>query len=242
MSNIPPKHIPSCTKIEDISEFECMGDSLSTINYNFSAIETFLCNFVLSAEDWDALYDTTNELSGGWQDAYEVVNELSGGWNSAYLTVGELSSFWLDPITIIYPSASAIDSTHVPTVCSFVATNFPASGYLENQEFYVYTFEYETIVGSEVRTYKASAPGSTYKCGTEPCPGACAPGNPYTPNIGRCGFKSGSCAPGSASVPITHTWEDKYTKEVYGIKLRKVGNSWSYIEDLPMTACSALEI
>ena len=236
MIDIPIKHNPLCTNIVNIPESQCMGDSLSSINFNLSAIETSLCNISFSGIIWDGLYDTVNTLSGGWQSMYDTVNSLSGSWQSAYLTVSQLSSFWIDPITIVYPSVSAISTTDIPTVTSFVDANFPAGAYLDGQEFYVYTFEYETQSLQLQKQYSATISKQTVNCAQVEC--GCHAPCPWE-NI-TCPADTITCNGKTTTKTETWSWEDNYSKEVFGIKMRVVNSLWEYIENLPSADCEGL--
>lgn len=141
-----------------IDPAECVGNSLSTINNNFTLLDYKLANLALSADAyWNSLYTVTTETSASWTDVITVVRENSGAWNSAYTAMTSHSACWLKPITLIFPNVVDTENldlyVHLQSVSSWLNENFPvtsiigsevAANYCAGQELFVYTMGFDT--------------------------------------------------------------------------------------------------
>jgi len=129
---------------------ESLGDSLSSINYNFESIDNELCRVANKTNsEWIPAYSVFSSLSGEWFDAINILGSLSSCWNTTTNTVNELSGFWLKPITIIYPYPFP-ENTDINTIQLWLNENFPVKNgncfnFIVGQELYVHSPEYTTI-------------------------------------------------------------------------------------------------
>lgn len=136
-----------------IKDFENIGDSLSSINYNFNVLDVYTCNFEFSANNlWNSIYNLFNANSATWVDAINTVQSNSSCWDDTYTTVSELSSAWLKPISLIYPYPfeSDDDSSIITEITTWLNNTLPviASGcfnFIVGQELYVFTPLYSEI-------------------------------------------------------------------------------------------------
>lgn len=89
----------------DINEYECVGDSLGKINYNFLELESQICR--LSAQYFqDGFYTTFNKLSSILDNLNFVGDQFSDVvlYKEAYTATNLLSSYWnKNEISVIYP-------------------------------------------------------------------------------------------------------------------------------------------
>ena len=141
-----------------IDPAECVGNSLSTINNNFTLLDFKLSSLALSAElYWNNLYNITTVTSGIWNDLVTVVNENSAAWSSAYTAITAYSACWIRPVTLIFPNVVDTENldleAHKVSVSSWLNANFPVSSYIDSQvvanycigqELYIFTMGYDT--------------------------------------------------------------------------------------------------
>jgi hypothetical protein len=141
-----------------IDPAECVGNSLSTINNNFTLLDFKLSSLALSAElYWNNLYNITTVTSGVWNDLVTVVNENSAAWSSAYTAITAYSACWIRPVTLIFPNVVDTENldleAHKVSVSSWLNANFPVSSFIDSQivanycigqELYIFTMGYDT--------------------------------------------------------------------------------------------------
>lgn len=150
---MPETHLcksQTCDYTFPINDTECAGNSLSSINYNFAALDDAMCSFEnKNQSDWIPAFTTFSENSALWLQALTIVNTNSSCWNTTYNTVIEFSGFWLKPISIIYPYPFP-DSTNIATIELWVNENLPVKNgncfnFIVGQELYVHSAEYGSI-------------------------------------------------------------------------------------------------
>ena len=133
-----------------IKDYESVGDSLSSINYNFNALDIYTCNFEYSASSlWNSIYNQFSENSANWVSTMNLVKTNSGCWTDTYNSVRTLSSVWLKPISLIYPYAAQFNingSTNdlISVVTNWINETLPVfSGtcfnFIVGQELYIFT-------------------------------------------------------------------------------------------------------
>lgn len=137
-----------------IESYENIGDSLSSINYNFNALDIYTCNFEFSATNyWNSVYTLVNANSASWVDAINTFRETSACFQETYTIVSALSSLWLKPISLIYPYVFPIGGSTeniISTVTTWVNTNLPVLvgtcvNFIRGQELYVFSPQYNNI-------------------------------------------------------------------------------------------------
>jgi len=143
----------TCQHVIPIAYGESIGNSLSSITYNFRNLDIQTCNLEYSATNlWNAAYNTFANLSANWVQSQQTVATLSSCWQDTYTTVSQSSAFWLKPITIIYPFPFDADNTDQITanVTAWLNENFPIRNglcfnFIVGQELYIFTPEYQEI-------------------------------------------------------------------------------------------------
>jgi hypothetical protein len=125
---------------------ESIGDSLSSINYNFNALDVYTCNFEYSA----------NNI---WNNIFNEFKANSGCWNQTYTTVSNLSSAWLKPISLIYPFPFESSTNIISEVSNWINETLPVfSGtcynFIVGQELYIFTplYQYINQILSQTKT------------------------------------------------------------------------------------------
>ena len=128
-----------------IKDYENIGDSLSSINYNFNALDVYTCNFEYSANNiWNQMYNTFSNNSATWNSYINTVTTTSAAWNDTYTVVSQLSSIWLKPISLIYPYPFADNTNIAGDISVWLNDNFPVvsnlcSNFVIGQELYIFT-------------------------------------------------------------------------------------------------------
>ena len=152
-------YVPSFTlSAVQIDPNECVGNSLSTINNNFTLLDYKLSSLALSAElYWNNLYNITTATSSVWNELVTVVNENSASWDAAYTAITTYSSCWIKPVTLIFPNVVDTENmdleNHKSSVSSWLNANFPVTSFVDStvvanycigQELYIFTMGYDT--------------------------------------------------------------------------------------------------
>ncbi len=133
-----------------ILETENIGYSLSSVNYNFRALDIAVCNQETQIlEKWNPAYTVFSENSTRWIDSLNIFAQNSACWYDTATTVQEMSGFWLKPITMVYPYPFT-GNTDIATIRAWLVENFPIEGggcfnYIVGQQFFIFSPEYFTI-------------------------------------------------------------------------------------------------
>jgi hypothetical protein len=137
-----------------IKDYENIGDSLSSINYNFNVLDIYTCNFEFSAANfWNSMYSVFNSSSASWINAINSVRSNSSCWTETYTTVKSLSNIWLKPISLIFPypfDEEGSEEDIIIQVTSWVNEAFPVVAgscynFIVGQELFIFTPQYKSI-------------------------------------------------------------------------------------------------
>lgn len=137
-----------------ILDAENIGDSLSSINFNFNALDVYTCNFEFSASNyWDSVYNNINSNSATWIDSINTFKSNSGCWQETYTVVKNLSSIWLKPISLIYPYPFSVEGSEediINEVTAWLNESLPVTSevcinFITGQELFIYTPQYSQI-------------------------------------------------------------------------------------------------
>lgn len=140
----------TCDYTFPILDTECAGNSLSSINYNFTSLDEALCSFEnRTVSNWNPAFTVFSQNSATWLSVLSIMGSNSACWNLTYNTVSELSGFWLKPISIIYPFPFS-SSTDISAIQAWLNENFPVRNgncynFIVGQELYVNSAEYGSI-------------------------------------------------------------------------------------------------
>ena len=82
------------SRIYNINENECLGDSLTFINTNFKILDILACNLQTNVQDFVSYSTTVRENSAYIDDAFYYLERQSNSFNTAYNIVKELGKYW----------------------------------------------------------------------------------------------------------------------------------------------------
>lgn len=137
--------------VDDLSN---IGNSLSALNFNFSALDIYTCNFEYSATNfYDKVYSLFNSNSAHWVESMNTFRSHSACWEETYDTVRSLSAIWLKPISLIYPYPFNVDGSSITIqneVQTWVNINLPVNSalctnFIAGQELFIFTPQYSNI-------------------------------------------------------------------------------------------------
>jgi hypothetical protein len=142
-----------------ISPSTTIGDSLSSVNINYSNLESDFLTEKLNADKfWSVMSDYYLSFSPFIKSAVTISQKNSAIFLSSSTTVETNSAGWIKPITIFYPSlfpSSTQPSTILSTLSSWINVYFPAvnsttnsPNYIENQIAIInaHTWQYELSI------------------------------------------------------------------------------------------------
>jgi len=90
--------------INKISEYDCIGNSLSTINLNYSRLNTWANDIQLKYDNKiKVLLDFYNENIQSINEALTLIGANSAALVSFKTTVQNTSAYWLQPFNVFYP-------------------------------------------------------------------------------------------------------------------------------------------
>jgi hypothetical protein len=142
---------------------EVIGNSLSSINLNYSNLNDWANNIQLNYENaLKPLMDFYNAYITDMKDTLSLVSETSSSWNDFKTTVQSNSSYWVQPLSIIYPKIFTypfIDS-YLTEITSWVNEQYPTqntslgtTNYIENESIIVNVYTYREEVKINSNTY-----------------------------------------------------------------------------------------
>lgn len=141
---------------------ESIGDTLSTVNLNYSNLSNWVIDFQTNYSNlWKPLFDYYNSNSDIFNQTVSLTQTYSSDWDSYQTTVQANSSKWLQPFTIFYPNIlqDPFDEiNYLSIITDWLSTNFPVknsdntSNYVENQQAIIscYTF----LTSAKIDLYK----------------------------------------------------------------------------------------
>jgi hypothetical protein len=141
---------PTCNFVYPVLAGENIGDSLSSINYNFRQLDIQQCNIETQVtQQWEPAFTVFSQNSANWIDASTAFSLNSSCWTDTSTVVQEMSGFWLKPITLVYPHPFT-GNTDIQTIRNWLVENFPVEGggcfnYIVGQQFFIFSPEYYSI-------------------------------------------------------------------------------------------------
>lgn len=156
---------PNCKLIVPLAPSWCVEDSIETLNYNLSALETQTCNLLLSAKQfYNPFTFFVQQNSAKILKSVAWIDDNGAKIEGAATTVQMLSSQWLTPISIIYKDI--LDGFDESLVNTWINANFPqytnnCINYINGQKMFVYSLKYAHILSTGA-TQNVTIPGYTY--------------------------------------------------------------------------------
>lgn len=140
---------------------ETIGDSLSTVNHNYSTLSQWVIDIQnTSNAKFVPLYDFYIKYSNRMDRILSTIQTVSSEWRSFQTTVQTNSAKWLQPMTVWYPNLIPIPFTDnsLFVVKSWLDTAFPirnldnSVNYVDGQQFIVscYTFRTEQKINQNL--------------------------------------------------------------------------------------------
>jgi len=139
----------NCDFVYPVLKSEALGNSLSSINFNFLNVDNELCRLEDNFTNYyDPAFTVFSESSARWIDSINTVVSNSACWESTCSVVAEMSGFWLNPISIIYPYPFPTN-TDIALITAWLNDNFPVKSgncynFIVGQVLYVNSPEYAT--------------------------------------------------------------------------------------------------
>lgn len=210
-----------------INDTENIGDSLSSVNYNFRTLDIYTCNFEFSAINyWNNVYSIFYDNSASWNSALNTVKTNSACWNETYTTVRDLSAYWIKPISLIYPYPFDVNGgdgrSLITEITEWVNSTLPVfSGscfnFVQGQELYVFSPMY-----NEINRILSQEKVTGVKYVQVLCYCACIGKGAYSYNT------TGEIDCGSQRLDIQIP--DRFVQEFSGLKFRvdQTSNRWVY--------------
>ena len=124
--------------IKPLNTFTNVGDTLSSINFNFTCLDIKLCNLQHASIKY-------NEVSEGtdWFSSFTETLAMSSNWESVKKHVHSASAYWDQRVcTIFYPNVFPEGRASLNTIYNWLRSNFPASNYRDGQIFIIYFLEW----------------------------------------------------------------------------------------------------
>jgi hypothetical protein len=125
--------------IKPLNTFTNVGDTLSSINFNFTCLDIKVCNLQTDASTkWNLMYGDDN-----WGSSFMETLAMSSNWEDVKQHVHSTSAYWDQRVcTMFYPSVFPEGQASISQVQTWINTNFPASNYRDGQVFLVYFMEW----------------------------------------------------------------------------------------------------
>lgn len=138
-------------KIQTIDEYSPLGNSLQTINQNFSILDTRNCIYDADRDKYDGFFTQIENLSSKFIQFSTKNQELSSTFRDTSNLVHSLQDYWLNPITLVYPRTFA-QIANYQEIVTWLDTNF--SNLADNQvvkvQFVVKTFDDILLANSQL--------------------------------------------------------------------------------------------
>lgn len=134
---------------------DSIGDSVSSINNNYSNLDQWTSSIQFSATNyWIPLMNFYNQVAPALLKTISTASNASTNWNNTLTTVRSNSAKWIDPLIIVYPNTVQVDATtnnlsssDITNITNWFNTNFPVIDnngntlYVQNQKGYVYVIK-----------------------------------------------------------------------------------------------------
>jgi hypothetical protein len=148
-------------KIETIDEYSPLGNSLQTINQNFSILDTRNCIYDADRDKYEGFFSQIESLSSKFINFTTKNQELSSTFKDTSNLVYNLQDYWLNPITLVYPRTFA-QIANYQEIGTWLNNNF--SNLAKNQvvkvQFIVKTFDDILMSNSRLEKFSVESLGT----------------------------------------------------------------------------------
>lgn len=141
--------------IVPLSSTDIIGNSLSSVNYNYLKLEEWIFSIKLSSENlWEPFSEFYKNYFVDLKTNITKANGNIARWKDMSTLIEGNSSKWIEPLNVVYPNIIAKDFTITPsyinTISIWLNTYFPVktineSRYLEYHEAIVSVYTNTTV-------------------------------------------------------------------------------------------------
>jgi hypothetical protein len=127
-----------------LSSTDIIGDSLSSVNYNYLKLEEWISSIKLSSENvWEPFSEFYKNYFVDLKKLINEANQNIARWKEVSTLIEANSSKWIEPLNVVYPNIISKDfttsSSYINTISIWLNTYFPVktineSRYLEYHE------------------------------------------------------------------------------------------------------------
>jgi hypothetical protein len=130
-----------------------IGDTRSTMNANYSAIDAWMTSFQLSAQNyWIPLMNYYNSIKVNLQNNITTGSTYKQNWDNMVTLVKTNTSRWIEPLILFYPekiklsdlNGNKISNKKYKDITNWLSDNFLITDqndntiYIDNQKAYIY--------------------------------------------------------------------------------------------------------
>lgn len=163
-----------------LSSTDIIGDSLSSVNYDYSKLEEWVSSIKLSSENlWEPFSEFYKNYFVDLKILITEANENIARWKDMSTLIEGNSSKWIEPLNVVYPNIISKDftttSSYINTISIWLNTYFPVktingSRYLEYHEAIVSVYTNTVVNYSDSRIVSDSTTCVTSNTvATTPC-------------------------------------------------------------------------
>jgi hypothetical protein len=148
--NIPNKINPDNSLIHLLEENNCLKDSLTVINDNFSSFQKTLLELEEYGKDWNYIHSVVASNSAFWIMVSDDIERYNTIWSSARSVVNSLSASWIKEFNMTWPyiikqsewygtkDGTTVSETYIKTnIPQWLNAIFPPSNYDYRQKITV---------------------------------------------------------------------------------------------------------
>jgi hypothetical protein len=140
-----------------LSSTDIIGDSLSSVNYDYSKLEEWVSVIKLSSENlWEPFSEFYKNYFVDLKPLISNANQNLPKWKDMSTLIEENSSKWIEPLNVVYPNIVAYEDftttipSYINTFSIWLNKNFPVktiteSRYLEYHEAIVSVYTNTTV-------------------------------------------------------------------------------------------------
>lgn len=143
--------------IQQISEFEYLGNSLEKFNSNMNELNVRIDRLYSDTNKWNALADAFNSTFNDLNNFATFVNENSGYWKRSSDLVYNVKGYWEEPIQIVYKNTFSCVANMLE-IETWLNDNFPAENFSPTQiircDYLCNNYSADGLNGARIREYK----------------------------------------------------------------------------------------
>jgi hypothetical protein len=220
-----------------ISPTDSIGNTLSTLNENYTKLQTWFDSIALSANNyWKPVVEFYKDFSPRLKSNISLGSQNLDSWIDTSTTVEYNSARWIEPLVIYYPFVITLQNqgnmqSQYNTITTWLNNKFPVLNsnckngvcYVENTKCYVYLMLEQNSKSDIVNFFsnrfleenKRSQPTDGTTCTTSDTTGTAGCSQCYSGSVG-CGgkgtFRCNGCRSCNISSPVTCNFLENNSK------------------------------